>query len=350
MKPTEGEGEEDASSLNRLPDELILQILTKQTDLKTLCFCHLVSKRFANIVLQLHTISFTAPLLNPPPKSGTNTSFWSILNGVVFKPIHLLRRMVLPSSRPLPPIISSFYGDSFRSAVSFLIKFREAKSLSIELPSSTHKGVNNSSLFKWKVSLATRIESFVFLSPNSISDTNGLYVDDVNYENIEQEQDLDLTNFSTDSFKRKVHIAFQCLKDVIVRHRMLLYFIKELPNLENLVIMDSGKRGTVGMSAGKLAEVRGWVHSAPGNVKPEMNRIEVPVNVSQCYVPVLEMAVSGCVMKGVTCVVMRMNDAQDGDDCFVDGDNRFEDKVEAAYSEAVMEILEKHKDKMKRLL
>ncbi|XP_076943269.1 F-box protein AUF2-like [Bidens hawaiensis] len=324
--------EEDPSSLNRLPDELILQILTKQPDLKTLCFCHLVSKRFASIVLQLHTISFTAPLLN------TNTGFWSLINGVVFKPIHLIRRMVLPSARPLPPIISSFYGHSFRSAVSFLTKFRNVKSLSIELPSSTHKGVNNSSLFKWKVSLGTRIESFVFLSPNSVSDTN--------CENIDQEQDLDFT----DLFKRKVHIAFQCLKDVIVRHRMLLYFIKELPNLEKVLIMDSGKRGTVGLNGVRLDEVRGWVRSAPEDVKPEMNRIEVPVNVSQCYVPVLEMPVSGCVMKGVTFVVMRMNDVQDGDDCFVDGDDGFDDKVEAAYSEAVMEILEKHKDKMKRLL
>ncbi|KAK9059106.1 hypothetical protein SSX86_021725 [Deinandra increscens subsp. villosa] len=351
----------DSSSLNRLPDEIILQILTKLVDLKTLCFCHLVSRRFSSIVLQVDTVSFIAPLLNPPTSDHNTDSdpaatgfpkklFWSLINGVVLKPIHLLRRMVVPSTRPLPPIISSFYGDSFRSAVSFLSKFRGVKSLSIELPSSTHRGIDNSCLFKWKVKFGNRIESFLFLSPNSISDTNSSshVKQNNNIENIEEEEEE--TEPSIDSFKQKVHIAFQCLKDVIVRHRMLLYFMKDLPVLEKVCITDSGERGRLSLSGGKLAEVREWIHSAPDNVKPQMNRIEVPVNVSQCYVPVLNMPVSGCVMKGITLVVMRMDDVEGEDDCFTNGEDGFGDRVELAYSEAVMEILENHKDKMKRLL
>ncbi|KAL8196095.1 hypothetical protein R6Q57_025095 [Mikania cordata] len=357
MKNTDNSHEEDApdsSSLNRLPDELILQILSKLVDLKILCACLLVSKRFSSIVLQVDTISFIAPLLTASC-SDKNTAgdvdstgfpknlFWSLLNGVVFKPIHFLRRMVGPSDKPLPPIISSFYGDSFRSAVSFLSKFKRVKSLSIELPSSSHRGIDNTCLFKWKVTFGCRIESFLFLSPNSIYYTNELHVNC----NVEEEEYMDP---SIDSFKRKVHIAFQCLKDVIVRHRMLLYFMKDLPVLEKVLITDSGKRGMLSLCGEKLAEVREWIHSAPDNVKPQLNRIEVPVNVSQCYVPVLNMPVSGYVMKGITLVVMQMNDIRDGNDCFTNDEDGFEDNVVAAYSEAMSEILENHKDRMKRLL
>lgn len=358
IQTSDQENAADSSPFNRLPDEIILQIFSKLIDLKTLCFCHLVSRRFSSIVLQVDTISFTAPLLNPPSSDKTTSGevdaggfpkklFWSLVNGVVFKPIHLLRRVVVPSSRPLPPIISSFYGESFRSAVSFLSKFRELKCLSIELPSSSHRGIDNSCLFKWKVKFGNRIESFLFLSPNSICDTNGLYASD-RYSQEDEEEEMEL---STDSFKQKVHIAFQCLKDVIVRHRMLLYFIKDLPLLEKVSITDSGKRGSLYLSRGKLAEVKEWIHSASDTVKPQLNRIEVPVNVSQCYVPKLNMPVSGYYMKGVTLVVMQMNNnVEGGNDCFMNSEDGFEDKEEAAYSEAVMEILENHKGRMKRLL
>lgn len=212
------------------------------------------------------------------------------------------------------------------------------KSLCIQLPSTNHKGIDNSLLFKWKVRLSNRIESFIFLSPNSISDTHRSFVNED-----EMEEDVNL-------FKQKVHIAFQCLKDVIVRHRMLLYFIKDHSLLETISITDSGKRGRLLLSGGKLVEVREWIRSDSDSVKPQMNRIDIPVSVSQCYVPLLNLPVSGCVMQGVTFVVMQMMDLGNGNDGFMNGEDRFEDAEDAAYSEAVMEILENHNGRMKRLL
>ncbi|CAI9277534.1 unnamed protein product [Lactuca saligna] len=77
MKNSVESREEDAnvsSSFSRLPDEIILQILNKLIDLKTLCFCYLVSKHLSSIVLQIEAISFTAPLLNLNPRiSDKNT-------------------------------------------------------------------------------------------------------------------------------------------------------------------------------------------------------------------------------------------------------------------------------------
>ncbi|XP_071690283.1 uncharacterized protein [Rutidosis leptorrhynchoides] len=52
--------DDDSSSLiSRLPDELLLLILNKIIDLKTLCTCKLVSKRFSSIVVQIDSVSLT---------------------------------------------------------------------------------------------------------------------------------------------------------------------------------------------------------------------------------------------------------------------------------------------------
>ncbi|KAI3503971.1 hypothetical protein L1887_32500 [Cichorium endivia] len=343
------EDADDSTQLSSLPDEIILHILNKLIDLKTLCFCYLVSKRFSSIVLQVDAVSFTAPLLNSITSDKTTSGdvdgdgfprklFRLLINGVVFKPLYLLRRMIVAPSKPLPPIISSFYGQSFRSSITFLSKFKRVKSLRIELPCSSHRGIDNRCLFKWKVKFGSRIESFYFLSPNSISETDEFHVN-VNGD----EEDM----YYNDMFREKVHIAFQCMKDVILRHRMLLYIVKDLPLLEEISITDSGRRGRLLLSGGKLADVKNeWVSSALETVKSEMNRIEVPARVSQCYIPVLNMPISGYVMKGVTLVVMEMNGVQGGNDGLMNS----EDKEEAAYTEALMEILEKHNDKMKVLL
>ncbi|CAI9277541.1 unnamed protein product [Lactuca saligna] len=79
-----------SDEISRLPDEIILQILNRLIDLKTLCFCYLVSKRFSSIVLQVDAISFLSPLLNP------RTSDKNTIGDVA-------------RSNPFPPIISSFY-------------------------------------------------------------------------------------------------------------------------------------------------------------------------------------------------------------------------------------------------
>ncbi|PWA46527.1 cbxX/CfqX [Artemisia annua] len=125
--------------------------------------------------------------------------------------------------------------------------------------------VDDSSLYKWKVGFDNNI-----VSPNLVS---------YNYSNNTNEL-CESTGFSNDAFRKKVHIPFQCLKDVIVRHRMLLYFIKEFPLLERVAIIDSLR----------------------------LNCVEVPVSVSTCYVDVLDLGRSGCVMRDVTFVVMEMSE------------------------------------------
>ncbi|CAI9277521.1 unnamed protein product [Lactuca saligna] len=119
-KPRDGV-EADSSSISTLPDEILLQILNRLIDLKTLCFCYLVSRRFSSIVLQVDTISFTAPLINPPiPDKNTVGD--------------------VSPSMPLPPIASFIIDKYFLSVSTFLSNFTAVKSLFVELPTSSDKG------------------------------------------------------------------------------------------------------------------------------------------------------------------------------------------------------------------
>ncbi|KAL7608166.1 F-box protein AUF1 [Lactuca sativa] len=302
----------DWSSISRLPDEIILQILNRLIDLKTLCFCYLVSRRFSSIVLEVDAISFASPLSNPRISNKNTVSD------------------VAPSSS-FARIISSLYGESFLSAYRFLIKFKGVKSLCIELLSSGLRAVDNR-LLKWKVKFGNRIESIIFLFPNSISDNDGLYLNG---------------NGDEDENKRR-RIPYQCLKDVTARHMMMLYLVKDLPLLEEVSVTDSRGRGRLSLSGKKLSGVKEWVHSTSETV---FNRVEVPDIVNNCYIPVLKLPVSGYVMKGIYFGVIEMNGFQGGNDFLMNSENGgFEDKEEAAYTEAMMEILEKHKGIMHRFM
>ncbi|CAH1412574.1 unnamed protein product [Lactuca virosa] len=236
---------------------------------------------------------------------------------------------VAPSSS-FARIISSLYGESFLSAYRFLIKFKGVKSLCIELLSSGLRAVDNR-LLKWKVKFGNRIESIIFLFPNSISDKDGLYLNG---------------NGDEDENKRR-RIPYQCLKDVTARHMMMLYLVKDLPLLEEVSVTDSRGRGRLSLSGKKLSEVKEWVHSTSETV---FNRVEVPDIVNNCYIPVLKLPVSGYVMKGIYFGVIEMNGFQGGNDGLMNSEDGFEDKEEAAYTEAMMEILEKHKGMMHRFM
>ncbi|KAI3503970.1 hypothetical protein L1887_32497 [Cichorium endivia] len=339
VKSHEEDDTHASSSITRLPDEIILQILNKLLDLKILCVCYLVSKRFSSIVLQVDAISFTAPFLNsniPDNNAGDvdDGPFSKKLLMLLIKPLYLLRAMVFAPSKPLPPVMSSFYSESFRSAMTFQSKFSEVKSLRIELAFSSFGGIDNAILFKWKVKFAKVIESFIFLSPNSICDPDGFYRNG----NRNGEEEIGLPN---DLFKQKSKIAIQCLTDIIMWHKMMLYIVMRSPKLEEISITDSGGRGRLSLNGERLSEVKEWLHS------PKVE--DIPGSVSRCYIPVLNLPDSGYVMKGIFVIVMEMNDLHGGN-VVMNSNDGFEDEEEAAYTEAVMEILEKHKDRMQKVI
>lgn len=211
--------------------------------------------------------------------------------------------------------------------------FQCVKSLHIQLPSF----FDNQVLFKWKVNFRIGPDSVIFLSPDSVCNNKESSVN----ENIQAEQDLEL-------IKKKANIMVECLKDAMMRLTLLVH-VTRLPLLENVVITDLGKRGKVSLAGGKVDDWNDWISSCSVEI------IEKSLNsyfISQCYVPLLKLPVSGYLMKGVKLYIMQWNDPMDdiNDSCMKsDNDDSFEDKEEAAYSEALMEIFKKHSDRIERL-
>ncbi|GJU90896.1 F-box domain containing protein [Tanacetum coccineum] len=301
----------DCSLFSHLPDELVLLILRKLIDFKTLCFCKLVCKRFNQIVLHVDTIFLTVPLIENPSFNSNTLNESS---------------------------------DPFLSGFKSLLRFQGLKSLHIEVPPSLSDAYNKY-FFKWKFMLGEKIDSFVFLSPNSVCDTK---------ENVQDEED-DLVLAA-----QKRCIALHCLMNALFRRKILLATIDTFPLLEKVSITDSGKRGRVSHRGENIVELRNWLSSPPESLKKE---IECHCQLSRCYVPFLELPVSGYVMKGVTLILLeRYNLGNDKNDSFMKSDDHddncmnnydddyvFEDNEEAAYREAVMEIFKKHRVRMERL-
>ncbi|GJV13937.1 F-box domain containing protein [Tanacetum coccineum] len=263
----------DSCSLSSLPDEMVLQILDKLIDLKILCLCKLVSKRFNQIVTQVNTISFTA-LTDPVLEAHNQESEAS---------------NTVASVGP------------FRSAYRSLMKFRRVKSVHIQLPSS----IDSLSLFKWKIKFANRFEAFLFLSPDYIYHKKELYVN----ENGQDEENNEL-------IKKKIKTSGQCLGDALKIITVLFAGIIRLPLLEKVSIVDSDNRGKLSFSGGKIADLRNLRCSLPDTVEKRLNYLDFPSKVSGCYVPLLELPVSGYVMKGVTLVIFLRDDLPDDIDSF----------------------------------
>ncbi|PWA66097.1 F-box domain, Leucine-rich repeat domain, L domain-like protein [Artemisia annua] len=171
-------------------------------------------------------------------------------------------------------------------------------------------------------------------------------------ENVQDEEEDDLVLAT-----QKRIIAIRCVVNALFRRKILLATIDTFPLLEKISITDSGKRGRVSHTGEKVVELRNGLSSHPETLNKVHSRL------SRCYVPLLELPVSGYVMKGVTLILLERtnlgNDKNDSsmksDDHYdnfmsnYDDDSVFEDNEEAAYSEAVMEIFKKHRGRIKRL-
>ncbi|GKC38455.1 F-box domain containing protein [Tanacetum coccineum] len=291
------------STFDDLPDEIVLQILSKLSDLKTLCICELVSKRVYRSVLQVEAISFmsvTYPLVHPLDMS----------------------------------LIISFaftLTESFKSVMLSLKKFTRVKSVRIQLASS----YNNPLLFKWTIKFGNNLDSLLFLSPNSIYHNHVLY----DKQNSHEEEDVDM----------KVKTMFLLLMDANISHGMLLCCIEHIPLLENISITDSSKRRMISYSGKKITEIRNSLNPPYETIEHMLlTHKHVLRNVGHCYVPLLKLPFSGFIMKEVTLSLWEREDLPDLNSLLKTGvlDDDFEDEEDGAYNEAMKEMLKELRRQM----
>lgn len=287
---------DDFSFFSCLPDDVLFQVISKLSDLKTLCVCKLVSKRFHQLVLQVEVISYTDPLLETPNLEWDTSAADAWLG-------------------------------SFRSVISSLNEFERVKSLLVQFPSSH---ADDGLLFKWKINFGNKVDSFIFLSPNLVYQSKELNVK----ANGHEEEDMEL-------WENKLSIAMRCLDHATLRIILLLHCIG-LPFLEKISFTDSGKRGKVSINGKNFAEAKNELYSPSRTIGETVQLENECATMTKFYFPLLKLPVSGYVMKGVTLILMERKDVPHDNDWFlktVDDLDNFEDEEEAAYSEAMKMIL-----------
>ncbi|PWA76795.1 F-box domain, Leucine-rich repeat domain, L domain-like protein [Artemisia annua] len=276
---------------------MVLQILSKISDLKTLCICELVSKRFYRTVLQVESISFTS----------------------VIDPI------VIPPNMKLDVSVSFTLLMPFESAILSLKKFKRVKSLNIQLLSS----FNNPLLFKWTIKFDNKLNSFVFFSTDYV------------YKDLYPKTERDCMELRDTKYKT----VSRYFVDAWISHCMLLQCcIENLPLLENISITDLGKKRTISYSRERIIAMRNILTLPYEKFK---HKLLIPEHWDEYYTSFLELPISGYVMDGVTFTV-RARDDLHNNLCLLStdilDDDLVGDKEEAAYNEAIKkmsELLEK---------
>ncbi|CAA6654468.1 unnamed protein product [Spirodela intermedia] len=277
---------------DRLPDSLVLLILNKVSDVRSLGHCCAVSKRFSSLVPFVQDIYLKIDRvvagdgdgdegLNPSSVKPSNF-FCNFLKYVIFailRPLHHLR-----SAPPLPARV--------------LKNFGHVRNLRIELPAGdvgTEEGV----LLKWRAEFGSTLQNCVILggtrmdrrasespSPAPAPEDNGSIPE----------------AFYTDGgLKLRVVWTISSLIAASTRHYLLRQIIKDHPTLRSLILTDADGQGTLSMGQEQLKEFR----EKPLAASASSNRTQVPASLLKLRYASHLLLPDGISMQGATLVAIR---------------------------------------------
>ncbi|KAG5517450.1 hypothetical protein RHGRI_038006 [Rhododendron griersonianum] len=315
--------EEAENQFHHLPDDVVVNIFDKVSDVQSLCRCLVVSKRFSSLVPLVQTLSF-------------KTSAWDYLsffrdesedarvNGSLgelskLSIMDLLLKTLLYLHKPsLSPCLRLN-----ASGLVFLDKLTRVRSLNLDLVSDFN--AHNDSVFKWGAKFASNLESVTFLYAASFSKKM----------KSEEEEEEEIENEIThEELLCRVNLAINCLKEAVFRLGILSVLIAKNPKLQSISITDSNNKGVKLCLGGEKL-----VHWIDAYFEKAIMRVG--------YVPVLRLPMSGYVMKRVTIVHFNLHGDDDSDaetamlDAFAE--------EQGVFLEAVVQILENHKDSVKAM-
>ncbi|KAL0695147.1 hypothetical protein Bca4012_062327 [Brassica carinata] len=280
-----------------LPDAIIVDILNKVGDVRTLLRCSSLSKRFNSLVPQ------TESLILRLDQVGTTESQPGSPVGNILKSFHGLCSLF---SKPAKPIPTANLSPNIPSKI--LSSFDRVKNLEVELPggdASLEKGA----AVKWKAQHGETLETlvvFAFRSASTVSSSPA---------SSDGESDAEFVT----GLKTRVMWTISALMAASTRHFLMSGVVKEHEELESLMVRDGGGEGTLVMGAEGLREFRKMeaarvVEAVDERV--EKNRSVVPsVRMSMRHAPSLKLE-SGICLESATLVIVRPSEGYSdvGDD------------------------------------
>ncbi|KAF8041211.1 hypothetical protein BT93_B3212 [Corymbia citriodora subsp. variegata] len=323
-------GAEEEDQFDRIPDDLLLHILDRVHDARSLARCLAVSKRFSSLVPLTPTVSLSFPHPRPLRSSSSSESvrwrhrggfFSRLLDKFVRSPIRFLHRVASPKSASC----SGGEGDddcdcdydSRHTPGEVLKPFRGIESLSVELPSCVDAvGLNGKrTVLRWTAQFGGEMKSCVVLGANSLQrrDGNGAATAAASGEEGALESrpravgEVELEPgpvIAEEELKLRVVWIISCLIAASARHYLLKQIVADHPRLKSVAIVDSDKQGKVRLREEEIAEMRRSFDAEAAD-SAAAERIRVPdLRMKLWYVPELELPESGYVMRGATMVLI----------------------------------------------
>ncbi|XP_010922958.1 F-box protein At4g18380 [Elaeis guineensis] len=293
----------EQDQFDRIPDSLVLLILNKIADVRSLGRCSAVSKRFNSLIPLVHDVYVKIDRVvtvdgdyddafNPSSPKARNlfSHFLKLLIFTLLKPFHHLRN-THGGNKPLFPQLSH------HSPAQVLKNFSHIHNLRIELPAGdvgTEEGV----LLKWRAEFGSTLQNCVILG--------GTWVDrkpaSTEHETrLEDNGSIPESFYTNGGLKLRVVWTISSLIAASIRHYLLRPIIKDHPTLKSLVLTDADGQGTLSMGVEQLKEFR----EKPLAASASSNRTQVPAsNMKLRYAPYLELP-GGMGLQGATLVAIK---------------------------------------------
>ncbi|KAG5517449.1 hypothetical protein RHGRI_038005 [Rhododendron griersonianum] len=204
---------EAENQFQRLPNDVVVIIFDKVSDIKWLCRCFVVSKRFSSLVPRVRTLSI-------------QTNAWDYLS---------IPRSDFEKLAVLPSLNDSGF--------EFLAKLTQVRSLNLDLVSDFI--ANNDSVFKWGAKITPNLDSVTFLYAASLTKM---------MDSEEEETENEITQ---EELARALSLAIECIGEAILWLGILSLDIPKHPMLESITITDSMNKGVrLCLGGEKLVECR----------------------------------------------------------------------------------------------
>uniref|UniRef100_A0ACD5TA09 Uncharacterized protein n=1 Tax=Avena sativa TaxID=4498 RepID=A0ACD5TA09_AVESA len=288
-----------------LPDSLILLILNKVDDVRSVGRCSAASKRFYGLVPLVHDVRVKIDhvvtvdgdaedalnLSSSKPRSILSHFFKAMLSTII-KPFHSMRSPN-GTGRPLFPQLAQ------HSPAQVLWNFTHLRNLQIELPSGD-AGTEDGVLLKWRAEYGSALQNCVILGGTMVD--RKPVVGGAEHELSSEDNGSMPESFYTNSgLKLRVVWTISSLIAASTRHYLLRSIIKDHPTLVSLVLTDADGQGTLCMGAEQLKEFRENQLSTSAC----SNRTHVPAcNMKLKYAPYLELP-GGIALQGATLVAIK---------------------------------------------
>ncbi|CAG7894757.1 unnamed protein product [Brassica rapa] len=313
---------EQTDHFDRLPDSILLLVLNRIADVKSLGRCCAVSRRFHSLVPQVENVvvrvdcvisdddnSSLSSIKPPSAASSSFSSVFSLVVGGIVKPLQALGQLLGTTSRSSSLSTSGEIeqgGVTHHSPTQVLRNFDEIRYLRIELPSG-ELGIDEGVLLKWRAEFGSTLDNCVILGASSVIQPSPMHISQT-LEAPDASEDngsIPESFYTNGGLKLRVVWTISSLIAASARHYLLQPIISEHKTLKSLVLTDSDGQGVLSMNKDQLEELR---------VKPLLassasKRTLVPaLNMRLWYAPSLVLP-DGTVLKGATLVAIRPSES-----------------------------------------